>query len=69
MLTAQELAQSLRQIAAHAKAGLIVDGQQRMVIELSPERVRDLLGAAGFIDYHAQADEPDSGPDTEGMGI
>jgi hypothetical protein len=67
MLTAQELAQSLRQIAAHAKPGLIVDGQQRMVIELSQERVRHLLGAAGVIDYHAPAGEPDAGPEAEGM--
>ena len=67
MLTAQELAQSLRQIAAHAKPGLIVNGEQRMVIELSQERVRDLLGAAGVIDYYAPANE--SGPETEGMGL
>ena len=65
MLTAQELAQSLRQIAAHAKPGLIVNGEQRMVIELSQERVRDLLGAAGVIDYYAPANEPE----TEGMGL
>lgn len=69
MLTPQEIAQSLRQIASHAKPGLIVGGEQRMVIELSPERVRHLLGAAGFIDYHAPAGEPDAWPETEGMGL
>ena len=64
MTTAQELAQSLRQIADHARPGMVVDGQQRMVIELSIGRVQHLLEAADMVEAQA----PDDG-DTEGMGL
>lgn len=50
MTTAQELAQSLRQIAAHARDHIIVNGEQRMVIELTRDRVEDIRMAADALD-------------------
>lgn len=62
-MTPHEIAHSLRQIAAHARPGLIVGGKQRMVIELSAERLAHLIAAADIID------DGDDAPDTDGMGL
>jgi hypothetical protein len=49
-MTSDQLAQSLRQIAAHARDHIIVNGEQRMVIELTRDRVEDIRMAADALD-------------------
>jgi len=49
-MTSDQLAQSLRQIAAHARDHIIVNGEQRMVIELTRARVEDIRMAADALD-------------------
>lgn len=62
-MNTQQLAQSLRKIAAHARDHIIVDGEQRMVIELTRDRVEDIRMAADALDGG------DDGRETEGMGL
>lgn len=62
-MNTQQLAQSLRKIAAHARDHIIVDGEQRMVIELTRDRVEDIRMAADALDGG------DDGGETEGMGL
>ena len=49
-MTSDQLAQSLRQIAEHARDHIIVNGEQRMVIELTRDRVEDIRMAADALD-------------------
>ena len=49
-MTSDQLAQSLRQIAAHARDHIIVNGEPRMVIELTRDRVEDIRMAADALD-------------------
>ena len=49
-MTSDQLAQSLRQIADHARNHIIVNGEPRMVIELTRDRVEDIRMAADALD-------------------
>ncbi len=49
-MNTQQLAHSLRQIAAHARDNIIVNGEPRMVIELTRDRVEDIRMAADALD-------------------
>lgn len=49
-MTAADLAQSLREIAAAARPLVEVDSMQVLQIMLSPERVEDILRAADALD-------------------
>ena len=49
-MNTQQLAQSLRKIAAHARDHIIVNGEPRMVIELTRDRVEDIRMAADALD-------------------